>query len=60
MCEVRSATALGGNMYIVEFKPSTLDELLFGGKGKIVHVHARSREEAIKKALIIARRRGWR
>ena len=49
MEEVQDVTPLGGNLYIVSFKPSPIDEILFGGKSK--PVRARNKREAIKKAL---------
>ncbi|RLJ07801.1 MAG: hypothetical protein DRP16_02725 [Candidatus Aenigmatarchaeota archaeon] len=51
MEEVQDVTPLGGNLYIVSFKPSPIDEILFGGKSKPIFVRARNKQEAIKKAL---------
>jgi len=56
---IESVTPLGGNFYIVSLKPSSIDKILFEGKGKIIQVYAKNREEAIRKALNIARRKRW-
>jgi len=56
---IESVTPLGGNFYIVSLKPSPIDKILFEGKGKIIQVYAKNREEAIRKALNIARRKRW-
>jgi len=47
--------ANGGGLYIVEFEPGPVEKLIFGDKGKIVAVHARSEKEAKRKALKMAK-----
>ncbi len=56
--EVENVSPLGGGLFVVTFAPTDLDKIFFGDSGGAVfHVRAKNKEEAIKKAIAMYKRK---